>query len=62
MATKRKWIQMAVQHPGRFTNWCKSHGFSGVNADCIAAAKKTGNKSVIGMATFAERARSKGGF
>lgn len=60
----RKWIQKAVpaSRKGKFTEWCKSHGFGGVNATCITAAKKTGDKSIIGMATFAERANRKGGF
>ncbi len=54
---KRKWIQRAIKHPGRFMAWCKAHGFGGVNAACIAAAKKTGDKEVIGMAVFAQRAK-----
>lgn len=60
MAKKKvKWIQKAVpkSHKGKFGQWCKSHGFSGVTASCIAAAKKTHDKSVVGMANFAARAK-----
>ncbi len=59
MAKTRKWTQKAVpaSHKGRFTAWCKAHGFSGPSVSCIVAAKKTGDKEVIGMATFAERAK-----
>jgi len=45
---------------GRFTDWCKRHGFSGATKACIEVAKNSKDKSVRGMAVFAER--SKGGF
>jgi len=45
---------------GKFTDWCKAHGFSGPTRACIEVAKKSKDSSVRGMAAFAERA--KGGF
>ena len=45
---------------GRFTAWCKRHGFSGPTRACIEIALKSKDKSVRGMAQFAER--SKKGF
>jgi len=47
---------------GRFTEWCKGHGFNGVTKACIEVAKKSKDKSVRSMAIFAERAQSKEGF
>ena len=55
-----KWIGKIDLKEGRFTNWCKRHGFSGVTKACIEVAKNSKDKSVRGMAVFAERA--KGGF
>jgi len=61
MAKKRKWIQRAVKRPGAFTAWCKKHGFSGPTKACIVyakkVAKKTGNKSLMGQALFAQKAK-----
>lgn len=60
----KKWIQEmhGGEGPkeGRFTAWCKAHGFSGPSKACIEVAKNSKDKSVRGMAQFAERA--KGGF
>ncbi len=55
---KKKWIQGLHLKKGRFTEWCKRHGFSGVTDACIEMALKSGDKSVIGMANFAKRARA----
>ena len=30
-------IVIKPQNEGKFTAWCKAHGFGGVNARCIAA-------------------------
>jgi len=59
MAKKNRkfWIQGAIKHPGSTEKWCKAHGFGGVNAACLAAMKKTGNKSLIGKAVLAQRFR-----
>jgi len=57
-----KWIGKIDLKEGRFTAWCKRHGFSGPTKACIEIAKKSKDRSVRGMATFAERAQSKEGF
>lgn len=60
---KKKWLQKAVpeSHKGRFTNWCKRHGFKGPNKSCIKEAEKDKYSThVHRMAAFAKRA--KGGF
>ena len=57
-----KWIGKIDLKEGRFTAWCKRHGFSGPTKACIEIAKKSKDKSVRGMAIFAERAQSKEGF
>lgn len=49
-------IFIKPENEGKFTEWCKSHGFSGVNAECIAAAKKAGG-SAAKMAVFAQNAK-----
>ena len=65
----KKWIQKAVKpkERGKFTKWCKSHGFPGPTMACITAAKKMAKKMgrqpgkhLMGMANFAKTA--KGGF
>lgn len=55
----KKWIQKAVpkSHKGKFTDWCKKHGFSGPTMACIKAAKATHDKRIVGMANFALRAK-----
>ena len=57
-----KWIGKIDLKEGRFTAWCKRHGFSGPTKACIEVAKKSKDRSVRGMAIFAERAQSKEGF
>ena len=56
---KDKWIQKAVNpdHVGKFTTYCKHAGFSGPNSDCIAHARASGDKSVEGMANFANNVK-----
>lgn len=53
-ADGKKWIQKAVSEKteGDFGRWCKRHGFGGVNAQCIAAARKAGGRAAK-MANFA---------
>ena len=55
-----KWIGKIDLKEGRFTAWCKRHGFSGPTKACIEVARKSKDKSVRSMALFAER--SKKGF
>ena len=59
MATKRKWIQKAVNpaHKGDFTAYCKRQGYKGVCEECIAEARKSGDKHLISMANFAANMR-----
>jgi len=60
MAEKELWIgEMHNGGPkkGRFTEWCKRHGFSGPTKACIEVALKSKDKSVRGMAQFASRAK-----
>jgi len=61
MAEKELWItgMHGGKGPkkGRFTSWCKAHGFSGPTRACIEVASKSKDKSVRGMAIFAERAK-----
>jgi len=52
-----KWIGKIGLKEGRFTAWCKSHGFNGVTQACIEVASKSKDPSVRGMAQFAARAR-----
>ena len=52
-----KWIGKIDLKKGRFTEWCKRHGFSGPTKACIEVAKKSKDRSVRGMAQFAERAK-----
>jgi hypothetical protein len=49
-------IVIKPQNEGKFTAWCKRHGFSGPNSDCIAAAKKAGGAAAK-MAVFAQNAK-----
>jgi len=57
-----KWIGKIDLKEGRFTAWCKRHGFSGPTRACIEVAKKSKDASVRGMANFAERSKQPGGF
>ena len=52
-----KWIGKIDLKKGRFTEWCKRHGFSGPTKACIEVALKSKDKSVRGMAQFASRAK-----
>ncbi len=57
MATQKKsGIHIKKSHEGKFTAWCKAHGFGGVNARCIAAAKKQGGAAAK-MAVFAQNSK-----
>lgn len=50
--TEEKWMQGAVKHPGRFTEYCKKNGFEGPCEACAAHAEKSSDASVRGMAAF----------
>lgn len=49
-------IHIKPSKKGTFTAWCKRHGYGGVTAACIAAAKKKGG-SVAKKAVFAQNAK-----
>ncbi len=49
---KKKWIQDAVHHKGRFTEYCKKNGFEGPCEACADLAMKSDDASVRGMAEF----------
>jgi hypothetical protein len=50
---KKKWIQSAVQKPGSFTKWAKSHGYSGATGEAIAAGLKSKSPTVRRRAALA---------
>ena len=50
-------MHIKPSHKGKFTAWCKRHGFGSVTAQCIAAGKRSKNPNVRKMATFAANAR-----
>jgi len=58
---KMAWKPKVPIEAGRFTAWCKRAGFDSPSISCVrkalATAKKTGNKSLRGMAMFALRAK-----
>lgn len=55
----KKWIQSASARMkkkgtvGSFTKWCKSKGFGGATAACIAAGKKSKSGAIRKKAGFA---------
>ena len=51
---EKKWIQKAVpeSHEGKFGEWCKRNGFSGVCQECINKAVSAGGHAAK-MANFA---------
>jgi len=54
-------IRIKSSHRGRFTKWCKKHGYKGVTNECvakaIAMAKRLRNKALKKQAIFAQNAR-----
>lgn len=49
---EHKWIQGAIKHPGKFTEYAHRHGFETVAA-AIPYAEKHGNATVKKEATLA---------
>lgn len=49
-------IRIKPQNRGKFTAWCKSHGYGGVTGACKAAGKRSKSTAVRKMATFATNA------
>ena len=58
-----KWLQKASKKMeqkgtvGAFTAYCKRKGYKGVTQQCIAEAKKSGNKTLVKRAVFAENVK-----
>jgi hypothetical protein len=50
-------IHIKASHVGRFTAWCKAHGYGGVTAAAIAAGKRSKDAAVRKQATFAGNAK-----
>jgi len=55
---KKKWIQGAIQRPGRMIQYCKRKGYKGVTEECLNEAEKSGDKSLVAAARLARRFRS----
>ena len=50
-------INIKPSKKGSFTKYCKSKGYDGVTAQCIAEGKKSSNPATRKKATFAGNAR-----
>lgn len=57
MGKQKKFIQGIHIHTGAFTQYCKSKGYKGVNAKCIAEGRKSKNHHVVRMANLARTLR-----
>lgn len=55
---KKNRIDIRESNRGKFTDYCKGLGYSGVTDDCIRQGKKSESKGVRAMATFAMNAKS----
>lgn len=51
-------IHIKKKNRGKFTKWCKRHGYDSVTSACISKGKNSDSSSVRKMATFAKNARS----
>jgi hypothetical protein len=50
-------IKIKPENKGTFTSYCKSNGYNGVTADCIARGKKSALERIRKRAIFAENSR-----
>jgi len=58
MARKKKsGIYIKPENKGKFTSWCKSHGYGGVTTACIEAGLRAKSGTVRKEANFARNAR-----
>jgi hypothetical protein len=57
MQEKKPKIYIKKENRGKFTQYCKQHGFNGVTSECIAQAKKSKNPTTRKRATFAANAK-----
>ncbi len=53
-------IKIKKSNRGKFTQYCRRNGYSGVTAACIAKGKRSPNPTTRKRATFAESARKWG--
>ena len=53
----KKWIQAMKMKKGKFTNWCKEHGFGGVTNECIQAGLRSKDSTVVKEANLAKTFR-----
>lgn len=51
-------IKIKKENVGKFTEYCKGLGLSGVTQECIAKGKKSPSKAVKKRSVFAENTRS----
>jgi len=57
----KKWIQAIGLKKGKFTRWCKAHGFGGVTDACIRAGLNSGDKTIVHEANLAKTFRKHAG-
>lgn len=50
-------IEIKRENRGKFTDYCKSRGYSGVTQDCIKEGKRSPNRITRKRAIFAENSR-----
>ena len=50
-------IKIKKSTEGSFTAWCKTQGFPGVTAECIAKGKASKNPAIVKKATFAANSK-----
>jgi hypothetical protein len=51
---KKNEIKIKPSKVGSFTEWCKRHGFKGVNCSCIKAGLRSRFESIRKKALFAK--------
>jgi len=57
VAKKKSRIKIKSQNTGKFTQWCKRHGYNSVTLACIAAGRRSKDARVRRMANFAKNSR-----
>ena len=57
MTKKKSKIKIESKNAGKFTEWCKRHGYNSVTLACIAAGLRSSDARVRRMANFAKNSR-----
>ena len=57
MASKKNKIEIKPENKGKFTQYCKNQGYSGVTQECINKGKKSKNPTTRKRSVFADNAR-----